>query len=79
MELINDENEPMSVEDALRFVIKRMGTTDFANLVGKSKQTIDKFLKEIRNPKRETLDQLLRPFDLRTVVRVESVNNKKVA
>lgn len=78
-ELINDEDEPMSVEDALRFVIKRMGTTDFANLVGESKQTVDKFLKGQRNPKRETLDKFLRPFGLVTVVGVKPLDEDKAA
>lgn len=72
-------NESMNIEKSLRFVIKRMGTTDFALLVGEPKQTIDKFLKGKRNPKRETLDKFLRPFGLVTVVKVRPIKDEKVA
>ena len=67
------DEEPMTIEQTLIWVIKRMGTTDFANLIGERKQTIDKFLKGERKPKRETLDKFLKPFGLRTVLSVEEV------
>lgn len=78
-ELINDEAEGLSVEMALCFVIKRMGTTDFANLVGESKQTVDKFLKGQRNPKLETLDKFLKAFGLVTIVRVKPIDEDDAA
>jgi len=67
------DEEPMTIEDTLIWIIKRMGTTDFANLVGERKQTIDKLLKGERKPKRETLDKFLKPFGLKTVLSVEEV------
>jgi DNA-binding phage protein len=67
------DEDPWTIEETLIFIIKRMGTTDFANLVGERKQTIDKFLKGQRKPKRETLDKFLKPFGLKTVLSVEEV------
>ncbi len=71
--LINDAHEPMSVTDALKFTIRRMGTTDFANLVDEKIQTIDKFLKGERNPKQETLNHYLRPFRLKIKISLEKL------
>src|SRR3989338_12833 len=41
--LVDDEEEPMSIEDALRHAILKMGTTDFAELVEDDKGNVDKF------------------------------------
>jgi hypothetical protein len=71
--LIDDEDEPMTVEEALRFTIQRMGTTDFAELVGDLVQSVDKFLKGNRKLKPETLDRYLRPFGLKTKISLERV------
>ena len=65
--LIQDEDEPMSIEEALRFTIRQMGTVEFAALVGEKKQNVGKFLSGERNLKRETLDKYLKPFGLQTV------------
>ncbi len=69
----------MTIEEALHFTIKRMGTSDFAKLVKEQKQTVDKFLKGERHPKQETLDKFLRPFGLKTVLNVKPAAKKKVA
>ncbi len=79
LQLMNDEDEPMTVEDSLRFVIEQMGTTEFSELVNLKAQTVDKFLKGERNPKRETLDKFLRPFGLETALGVKKVEDEKVA
>lgn len=63
--LVNDEDEPMTIEEALRFTIPRMGVSEFARKIGKSKSDVDKFLREERNPKPETLAEYLKPFNLR--------------
>ena len=62
--LIHDEDEPMSVEEALRFTIRRMGTVEFADLAGEKKQNVDKYLE---------------PFGLRTVIDVKPIDEKEVA
>jgi len=77
--LIHDEDEPMSIEEALRFTIRRMGTVEFANLIGEKKQNVDKFLTEERKLKRETLDKYLLPFGLQTVLDVRPLDENKVA
>ncbi|MBI4042116.1 MAG: hypothetical protein HY391_01435 [Deltaproteobacteria bacterium] len=79
LELISNEDEPMTIEEALRFAIRRMGTSDFAKLVKEQKQTVDKFLKGERHPKQETLDKFLRPFGLKTVLNVKVVTKKRAA
>jgi DNA-binding phage protein len=79
MELIENEDEPMTVEEALRFTIRRMGLVEFANLVGEKKQNVNKFLIGERNLKRETLDKFLKPFGLHTVLQVRAFGKNKVA
>ena len=37
--LVHDEDEAMLVEEALRFTIRRMGTVEFAVLVGEKNKT----------------------------------------
>jgi hypothetical protein len=60
-----DDKNAIEIEDALRLAISKMGTTDFAKLVGDDKANVDKFLKEKRILKEETLNRYLRPFGLR--------------
>lgn len=69
----------MSLDEVLRLIAKKMGTTEFADFVGERVQNIDKFIKGERNPKRETLDKFLRPFGLETVLGVKPVDEDKVA
>ena len=59
-------DEGLSIEDALRLAIQRMGITDFANMIGLPKSNIAEFLNGKRNLKRETLDRYLLPFNLKT-------------
>jgi len=71
--LVDDEDEPMSIEDALRQAILKMGTTDFAKLVNDNKANVDKFLKGKRVLKEETLNRYLEPFGLRVKKALEKV------
>ena len=71
--LVDDEEEPMSIEDALRQAILKMGTTDFAELVDDNKANVDKFLKGKRVLKEETLNRYLEPFGLRVKKALEKV------
>ncbi len=73
LSLVEDKDEPMSVESALHFVIQRMGTTDFAHLVGEDKGNVDKFLKGKRVLKEDTLNRYLHPFGLRIKKTLEKV------
>jgi len=79
LELLQNEDEPMPLEEVLRLIARKMGTTDFAEFVGERVQNIDKFIKGERRPKRETLDKFLRPFGLETVLAVKPVDEDKVA
>ena len=73
LSLVEDKDESMSVESALHFVIQRMGTTDFANLVDEDKGNVDKFLKGKRVLKEDTLNRYLEPFGLRIKKTLEKV------
>ena len=63
---LNSDDEPLELEEVLKIIIRKMGTTDFAEFVGDTKGNIDNFLSGRRNPKRETLDKFLKPFGLKT-------------
>ena len=65
LSLVNDKDEPMTIEEALRFTIPRIGVSEFAKKIGKSKSDVDKFLREERKPKPETLEEYLKPFHLK--------------
>ena len=73
LSLIEDEDEPLSVEEALRIAIPRMGVAEFSRKIKKSKTDVDKFLRGERNLKPETLNEYLVPFRLRIKVTLEKV------
>jgi DNA-binding phage protein len=68
-----DDEDAIEIEDALRLAISKMGTTDFARLVGDDKANVDKFLKGNRTLKEETLNRYLRPFGLRVKKELEKI------
>jgi DNA-binding phage protein len=72
IELLENKDEPMTLVEVLRLIAGKMGTTEFAEFVGERVQNVDKFIKGIRHPKRETLDKYLRPFGLETVLTVRN-------
>lgn len=71
------ENQPddpgFPLESALRIAIQSMGVVEFCSKIRISKQNINSFLNGKRSPKPETLDQLLKPFGLRTRLVVEKI------
>ena len=67
-----DGPEGLSVEDALKHTIERMGIREFCDLAKVPSPNVVAFLKGRRHPKAETLDQLLKPFKLRTKLTLES-------
>ena len=71
--LVNDEDGPMEIEDALRFAIGRMGVTEFSNLIGESKSNVGNFLNGTRNLKEDTLNRYLTPFRLKIKKTLERV------
>jgi len=76
LQLMEDAEEPMELEEALRKVIRQMGTKEFAEMVETSSQNVTEFLSGRRNPKRETLDVFLRPFGLKTTLGVALIEDK---
>lgn len=65
LELTTNKEEPMEIEDALKFVIRKMGVTEFANLIGENKANVGNFLNGRRSLKEETLNKYLMPFNLK--------------
>ena len=64
----------LTVEDALRHTIKRMGVKEFSQSVGVPHSNIQEFLKKKRQPKPETLNQYLKPFRLRVKLVLEKAS-----
>ena len=60
------DDDGLSVEEALRVVIQTMGVTEFSAFVGVKPPTAMPFLKKKRNLKPETINSYLKPFGLRT-------------
>jgi len=73
---LEDKDEPWSLEEILKFIARKMGTTDFADLVGERVQNIHNFIEGKRNLKRETIDKFLRPFGLQTVLDVKPLRRE---
>jgi predicted transcriptional regulator len=64
----------MSAEDALRRTIEIMGVKEFSEISGVPSSNIVAFVKGRRSLKPETLDQLLKPFKLRTRIVLEDAS-----
>lgn len=78
-ELLENQDNPLSLDQVLRVIASKMGTTEFAEFVGERVQNINKFIRGERYPKRETLDKFLRPFGLETILSVRNVDEDHVA
>src|ERR1035437_8535394 len=66
--------DAMSAEDALRQTIQIMGVKEFSELTDVSSSNLVAFVKRRRSLKPETLDQLLKPFKLRTKIVLEKAS-----
>lgn len=64
----------LPLEEALRHTIRRMGVKEFSSLVSVPTSNVHEFLNEKRKLKPETLDQYLRPFQLKTKLVVEKAS-----
>ena len=69
-----EDDDGLSVEDALRIVIQTMGVTEFSRFIGVKPPTVMAFVKKTRNLKPETLNNYLRPFGLKTEIIVKKVS-----
>lgn len=63
-----------SSEEALRKMIEVMGVKEFSKLTKVAPSNLVAFVKRRRNLKAETLDQLLKPFGLRTRIIFEKAS-----
>ena len=63
----------LSVEEALKHTIERMGVKEFSEISDIPSSNIVDFLKNRRQPKRDTLDLYLKPFNLRIKLELEKV------
>ena len=66
------DGEPgLSLLDALKHIIRKMGVKDYAELVDMKRQNISRFLAQNTYPKLETLNHMLSPFDLKAKISLE--------
>ena len=70
LEALMEGKDGLSLEDALKIMIEQMGIKEFAELVDKPSSNIDNFIKGKRHPKKETLDDYLKPFGLHAIFTV---------
>ena len=63
-------NDGLPLEDALKLMIEQMGIKEFSELVGKPSSNIVDFIKGKRHPKKETLDDYLKPLGLHAIFTV---------
>ena len=59
-------DDGLSVEDALKHTISRMGIKEFVQLAKVPQPNVSEFLKGKRKLKPETLNEYLKPFKLKT-------------
>jgi DNA-binding phage protein len=71
IEALMEDEDGLSVEDALRHTIERMGVKEFSEAAGVPSPNVQEFLKGKRKLKPETLDMYLRPFGLKTRIVLE--------
>lgn len=64
------EDKGLSLEEALKLIIRTMGVKEFAKFTKQKPPNIVAFLKGRRQPKQSTLDAYLKPFGLKTVYSV---------
>lgn len=69
----------LTVEEALKHTIQRMGVMEFSKLAHIPQPRIVEFLKGVRKPKPETLDIYLKPFGLKTRIAWEKVPIRKLS
>jgi DNA-binding phage protein len=67
-------DDGLSVEDALRQMIPIMGLKEFAEMTGVARPNLVAFVQGRRNLKIETLNQLLKPFKLKTKIVIEKAS-----
>lgn len=67
-----DDMKALSVEEALKMVIRIMGVKEFAKFTKQKPPNVVAFLKGRRQPKQSTLDAYLKPFGLKTYYSVKA-------
>ena len=68
------DGEPgLTIFEALKHTISKMGVTEFANMVNMKRSSISRILSQESAPKLETLDKLLAPFGLEVKVDVREI------
>lgn len=65
MTSLMEGDDGLSVEEALKHTIYRVGVKEFAEFVGVDQPNVTGFLRGTRKPKRETLNTYLKPFGLK--------------
>lgn len=67
------KEDKLSLVDALKLMISKMGVSEFAKLADSHRSNISRFISTDEIPKLETLNRYLAPFKLRAKLEVELV------
>jgi hypothetical protein len=67
-------DEGLSVEDALKHTIERMGIKEFVQMANVPQPNVSEFLKGKRKLKPETLNEYLKPFKLKAKLVLEEAS-----
>lgn len=67
------EDKGLSLEEALKLIIRTMGVKEFAKFTHQASPNITDFLKGRRRPKQSTFDAYLKPFGLKTILAVKLI------
>jgi hypothetical protein len=67
-------DEGLSVEDALRHTIVRMGIKEFVQLAKVPQPNVSEFIRGKRKLKPETLNEYLKPFNLKVKIILEKAS-----
>lgn len=71
---LTETEDPLSLEDALRRTITRMGLKEFAKLAGVPQSNVSDYVRGKRKLKFETLNTYLKPFKLRAKLVLEKAS-----
>ena len=69
-----DEEDSMEVHEALIHVAKKMGVTEFSELVKMNRVAVSRFISLGSRPKVSTLEKMLKPFGLKIRLTVEEAS-----
>lgn len=71
LSIMKDEELNLSLLEALKHLIRKMGVKEYADLVGMKRQNVSRFLAQEEPPKLDTLNRMLAPFNLKAKLTID--------